>query len=143
VLRDWNDGTIGYYTSAPVDTTEHVIAGSAVLVNGFGKDFDLAGMDDVAVKSGKDEEDCVEMQVGEEGGDINWKDVEGETSEEEGEDDEEMGDEDEDDEESEAAMDESSEEEEEKQEEEMKKPKGKKVMQKFSRKDLDKAEDFF
>ena len=140
VLRDWNDGSIGYYTPAPADDNSHKVQGSAVVVAGFGADFDLKALDEAAFNNGMDEEDCVEMAGGEEGGDIDWSQEE-EGGEEEGGRDVEM-DADEYSDEEEGGMEDGEESEEERMEVEVK-AKSKKPLKKYSSKQLAEADDFF
>ena len=65
VLRDWNTGKIPYYTVPPLES-QTVKSNDAVIVSGFGEEFDLSKVDDVVMQSlekrGRDEVDYVPLQ---------------------------------------------------------------------------------
>lgn len=65
VLRDWNSGKIPYFTAPPKDNAPEV-SGDAVVVSGFGKEFDLSKFDEAVMSSLKDtdEMDFVQLEEG-------------------------------------------------------------------------------
>lgn len=121
IIKDWNDGLIKFYSVPP---EEDLGKEEATIVERMGEEFDWKKMDEGVGGGEMEVEDCIGMRGGEMGGDLEEFNEEEEDMEEEEEEEEES-------------------EEEEEEEMEVEGEKMTKGTKKFTRKELEEAEDFF